>query len=74
VKLDLANGWTLSVVPDLDDVYWSAAAWPTDDPEVAQWEDRRWFVFPLGGIECRIANIDALIEIAELVAKAERPT
>lgn len=73
MKLNLANGWTLSVVPDLHKPFFSACAWPTSDPEVAPAETRRWLAFEHGGIERRFLDVDDLIEIAEFVSKAERP-
>jgi hypothetical protein len=74
MKLNLANGWTLSVVRDIFVPFFTAAAWPTADPEVAPADTRRWFAFEHGGSERRFLDVDDLIEIAEFVAKAERPT
>lgn len=75
VRLNLQNGWTLSVVRDLHKPYFSVAAWPTADDEAAvSAHERRWHECESGGIECRIVEIDELIEFAACIAAKAKPT
>lgn len=69
MQLELANGWTLSIVPDLMDGFFSIAAWPTSDNKSVASIDRKWFAFEGGRIEMRTNDITELLEITALVMK-----
>ena len=69
MQLDLANGWTLSIVPDLTDRFYSIAAWQTSDNNPVAAIDRKWFGFEGGAIECRTADIAEFLEAAAQVMK-----
>ena len=69
MQLDLANGWTLSIVPDLTEGFYSIAAWQTSDNDPVVAADRKWFGFEGGRIECRTADIAEFLEAAAQVVK-----
>lgn len=69
---NFANGWTLSLVPDLFFPFYSVAAWATADSEV-RGADRRWFIFESGGVETRICTLEDFCEVADFVAASDGP-
>ncbi len=69
MQLDLANGWTLSIVPDLTDGFYSVAAWQTSDTDPVAAADRKWFVFKGRRMECRTVDIAEFLEAAAQVVK-----
>ena len=69
MQLELANGWTLSIVPDLHVGFYSVAAWPTSDNSG---RDREWHLFEHGGEECRVTDIAGLLEVTEQVNRLEQ--
>lgn len=71
-RFALANGWTLSICPDVRPAICSVAAWPTGDTPTRA-EDMTWFKFASGDEDKRCWNgqdiIDAFAEIAEAKPK-----
>ncbi len=63
-RFELANGWTVSICPDVAPALCSVAAWPTGD-------EFEWFKFAGGNRDKRCWNAQDIIEAMAEIATAK---